>query len=274
MNKKCFILSIIIASSLTACASHQQNAGDVDTANLSQLQGVKVTPITASNSQSDLSQLRVKSLEDTAMSIGAQGGLAWASDQLNTKLNNDRKYLDSIFNFYGMVLEHGVIPPVLVQGDNSLNLNDPDTIRVADRTYQIVAQARFATTPPNWREYLLMSFPKPALPDKSLLPKSDAEQKAWSNGVNKGWQKGIQQAYDIFQQNLARLKRDFNGMALYRKLLTQKMISPPYVARTELGITGDGNDMRVNDQVLRIVEHPQLQTSGNHWQAVVVKRHE
>ncbi len=38
------------------------------------------------------------------------------------------------------------------------------------------------------------------------------------------------------------------------------MISPPFVARTELGITGDGDDMRVNDQVLRIVELPKLQT--------------
>ena len=61
---------------------------------------------------------------------------------------------------------------------------------------------------------------------------------------------------------------------LYRKLLQERMISPPFVSRTELGITGNGSDMRVNDQVLRIVELPKLQTSGRNWKAVVVKRDE
>jgi defect-in-organelle-trafficking protein DotC len=171
-----------------------------------------------------------------------------------------------------MVLSHGVLPPILEEGDNSLNLSDPNTIRVADRTYKIVAQARFATTPPNWREYLWLSYPKPALPHKSLLPRNNEEQKVWMRYTRKGWEKGIEQAYTIFQQNLARLKRDYRGMAIYRKLLQEKMISPPFVARTELGVTGDGTDMRVNDQVLRIVELPKLQTNSRHWRAVIIQR--
>ena len=93
----------------------------------------------------------------------------------------------------------------------------------------------------------------------------------WSEGIRAGWEKGVEQSYSIFQQNLARLKRDFNGMILYRKLLKEKMISAPYVARTELGITGDGEDMRINDQVLRIVEHPQLQTNSKGWKAIIVQ---
>lgn len=259
---------------LSACVHHQQNLNNVDTTNLAQLENVRVTLTPSSSSQSQLSQLRVKSLRDSAMSIGAQGGLSWASNQMNTQMVKDQKYLDTIFNFDAMVLSHGVMPPVLEQGDNSLNLADPNTIRVADRTYKIVQQARFATTPPNWREYLWLSYPKPPLPDRTLLPKSDEEQKIWRHGIRAGWEKGIEQAYNIFQQNLARLKRDFNGMVLYRKLLQEKMISPPFVARTELGVTGDGSDMRVNDQVLRIVEMPKLQTNSRNWRAVVVKGHE
>ncbi|TAK73422.1 MAG: type IV secretion system protein DotC, partial [Gammaproteobacteria bacterium] len=210
----------------------------------------------------------------SAMSIGAQGGLSWASDHINANLEKDRKYLESIYNFNGMMLSHGVIPPVLEEGDFSLNLADPNTIRVSDRTYKIVQQARFVTTPPNWREYLWMNYPKPALPDKTLLPRTAEEQKVWKKGIAVGWERGIQQANTIFQQNLARLKRDYQGMALYRKLLQEKMISQPFVSRTELGITGDGNDMRVNDQVLRIVELPQLQTSGKNWNAIVVKQND
>lgn len=257
---------------LTACVQHRQNIDQVNTADLHQLENVQVEPTRSSANATGLSQLRVRSLQDSAMSIGAQGGLAWASERMNQQMQKDQKYLDTIFNFSAMTLSHGVMPPVLEEGDYSLNLDDPNTIRVADRTYRIVQQARFATTPPNWREYLLLNYPKPELPDRTLLPKSAEERSIWRKGIHAGWEKGIEQAYSIFRQNLARLKRDFRGMALYRKLLQEKMISQPFVARTELGITGDGNDMRINDQVLRIVELPKLQTNGKHWRAVVVQK--
>lgn len=259
---------------LTACGQHQQNLANIDTANLSQLESVRVEPLSQSTNKTEFSQLRGKALKDAAMSIGAQGGLAFASEQMNAGLNQDKKYLDTIFNFNAMVLTHGVIPPILEEGDNTLNLDDPNTIRVADRTYKIIHQARFATTPPNWREYLLLTYTKPVLPHKTLMPRNDEEQKTWKKGIRSGWEKGIQQAYSIFQQNLARLKRDYRGMVLYRKLLQEKMISPPFVARTELGVTGNGSDMRINDQVLRIVELPKLQTSSRNWKAIVVKRNE
>ena len=271
MNKKGVLIGLLF-SLCTACSYHQQNLSQVDTTNMSQLEGIKVVPTSPDISKTELSQLRGKSLKDAAMGIGAQGGLAWASDQINAKLQQDRRYLETIFNFNGMMLSHGVLPPVLEEGDDSLNLADPNTIRVADRTYKIIQQARFSTTPPNWREYLWLSFSKPDLPDKTLLPHTTEEQKVWKDGIHLGWEKGIEQAYSIFQQNLARLKRDYRGMILYRKLLQEKMISPPFVSRTELGITGDGTDMRINDQVLRIVELPKLQTHSKGWRAIVVKQ--
>ena len=276
MVKQCRFLGIFIITLLTACGQHQENYENIDTGNLTQLENVRAHPLSPSSSSNkiELSSLRIKVLEDSAMSIGAQAGLAWASSAINVSMSQDKKYLDSIFNFDGMVLSHGVIPPVLEEGDNSLNLADPNTIRVADKTYKIIAQARFATTPPTWREYLWLTYSKPELPDKTLLPRDDYEQKIWKRGINRGWQSGIDQAYSIFQQNLARLKRDYRGMVLYRKLLQENMISPPFVARTELGITGSGDDMRVNDQVLRIVELPKLQSNGRGWRAVVVPGNE
>lgn len=271
MTKKLLLIALFLL--ISACATQQgTDYNSVDTTNLSELENVQVKPLSHVESETSLSGLRVKSLQDSAMSIGAQGGLAWASERINAKLQQDRKYLDSIFNFYALVLAHGVMPPVLEAGDNSLNLADPNTIRVADRTYKIIKQAQFATTPPNWREYIWLNYTKPTLPDRTLLPRNVEERKIWRTAIHSGWQKGIEQAYSIFKQNLARLRRDYQGMLLYRKLLQEKMISPPFVARTELGITGDGNDMRINDQVLRIVELPKLQTNGKNWNAIVVKR--
>lgn len=262
---KILLLAVFL---LNGCVQHMQN---VDTMNISQLESISQdslkTPVSA-----DVTKMRNKLLNDTAMSLGAQGGLAWASEKINAQLEKDRTYLNSIFNFNAMMLSHGVLPPVLAESSNSLNLADSTTIRVADKTYRIIEQARFATTAPTWHDYLWLSYNKPELPDKTLLPRNWEEQKIWRAAVHRGWGKGIEQAYSIFQQNLARLKRHYQGMILYRKLLQQNIINAPFVARTELGITGDGSDMRVNDQVLRIVDLPQLQTNSNRWQAIVVKR--
>lgn len=274
MIKQFAYMSIVSLALLAGCSRHYIDYAAVDTTNLAELEALRVDPRPSAEYGDDqgFGSIKLKALTDSGMSMGAQGGLAWAAEKMNAKLRQDKSYLDTIFNFDAMVLSHGVIPPVLAEGDFSLNQDDPNTIRVADRTYKIIQQARFATTPPNWREYLWLNFSKPPLIDKSLLPRNAKEVAVWRAAVRRGWESGIAQASSIFQQNLARLKRDYNGMVLYRKLLQEKMISTPFVARTELGITGDGNDMRINDQVLRIVELPQLQTNGSHWRPIVVKR--
>ncbi|MEO8402299.1 MAG: type IV secretion system DotC family protein [Gammaproteobacteria bacterium] len=264
------IILIALFCLLTACSSHQQN---IDPTNINDLENMSVQE-TQAPGELAVSQIRLKALEETAMSLGAQGGLASSSLQINSSLERDKWYLETIYNFNGMMLSHGVLPPVLVEGNNTLNLADPSTIRISDKTYLIVQQARFATTAPNWRDYIWMSYNKPELPNKVLLPRNSDEQKLWSKAIRVGWEKGIQQSYSIFQQNLARLKRDYNGMILYRKLLQQRMVSPPYVSKTELGVTGNGTDMRINDQVLRITEMPKLQTDSNGWKAIVVKEND
>lgn len=278
MNKMHYILISALTIAITGCGLHNDNVENVDinTTNLDELQNVRVRGsslgIKTSTKRVELSPLRRKVLHDSSMSIGAQAGLAWASERIDERVKNDGRHLDNIYNFNAMVLSHGVIPPVLEMGSNTLNLDDPNTIRISDKTYKIVKQARFATTPPSWREYLILSYSKPELPDKTLLPRDAEESKIWREGVKIGWQKGIEQAYSVFQQSLARLKRDYNGMILYRKLLHNKMISSPFVARTNMGVTGNGSNMRVNDQVLRIVEHPQLKTNSKDWKAIVIKQ--
>jgi defect-in-organelle-trafficking protein DotC len=269
--KEKLLIGIGVLTLLSGCGFHK-DVTDVDTTNMSQLQGMAMQKTKNAVAGSDINLMRIKALQETALTLGAQGGLAKAAEEINLNLLKDGKRLETIFNFNGMMLSHGVLPPVLVEGNNSLNLDNPDTIRVADKTYRIVKQARFATTPPNWREYLWQSYQKPEVPNKFLLPKTKDEQKVWAKYIAIGWTSGTQQASNIFQESLARLKRDYQGMILYRKLLQEKMISPPYVSRTEMGITGDGDDLRVNDQVLRITEHPQLQTDSKNWKAIVVKQ--
>jgi defect-in-organelle-trafficking protein DotC len=217
-----------------------------------------------------INQIRMTILTETATSMGAQSGLAWASQHINKTLDMNERNLDQTFNFHELLLNQNVLPPVLTQGQNALNLDNPETLRLADKVYKIESPPRFVTAPPTWREYLWMDYELPEKPSASLLPRTAEERKIWNDAVAEGWQEGIQQANSIFSENMGRLKRDYDGMITYRVLLAQNMVTAPYVAKTELGVTGDDNQLRINDQVLRITATSRLIPNSKKWKAIVL----
>lgn len=215
--------------------------------------------------------LRQGAIQEIALSFGAQGGLAWRAHQLNKITEEQQVYLDRIFNFNALILKHNVLPPVLAEGKTTLNKANPYALRLADRVYKIVQNPQFVTTPPTWRDYLYLNYKAPDAPNVTLLPRNEMERQIWNRYVTLGWNSGVNQANEIFNVNLARLKRDFDGMILYRKLLAQNMVTPPYVAKVDLGVTGNSHYMAVNDQVLRITATSKLNLQPNTWNAVVRK---
>ncbi len=217
------------------------------------------------DSNAAIGALRAQALRETALSLGARGGLAERALQINATLLNYEPLLDRVYRFNGMLLDDNILPPVLIEARNTLNLSGGDSIRVADRNYKIVNQAKFVTAAPTWREYLLMAYDLPQLPDRSLLPRNKPERIMWENDLEEGWKAGLQQAELIFMENINRLVRDYRGMILYRNLLAQHIVSEPYVATLDMGITGGGNDMTVNDRLLRITAFPQLQADSSAW---------
>jgi len=268
MAKRLIFITILF-SLLAGCAStHSINANN-SMDSVEKVQALQADSSAKPGSKNATAAIRYEALKETALSTGAQAGLAYRSKQINATLEKHATYMDYVFNFNLLLMDHNVLPPVLVEGDNSLSLDDPTTIRIADRTYQIVSQARFVTTPPTWRNYLWLTYTKPQVPNNSLLPENADERTIWKRYAAEGWQQGIIQADDMYKQNLALLKRDYTGMVRYKFLLTQHMINAPYVARTDLGITGGGSDMRINDQVLRITELPSLQPDSKLWKPVI-----
>lgn len=212
--------------------------------------------------------IRHQALRDASMSVGARGGLAWRAQQINQIISRYDNTLDRIFNFHALLLEHNILPPVLVEGRYTFEQSSPEIIRLADRSYSIIAQARFTSMPPTWRDYLFLQFTKPEMPDRSMMPKNDAERKVWDRYVQEGWQAGIDQADSILAENMGRLKRDYQGMVRYRSLLAQNMVSPPYTAEVNLGITGSPDEMSVNDRIYKITALPgfKYQSQGEDWE--------
>jgi len=254
-------------SLLVGCSSSKPPAPPQNLDTLDQVQGLQADKTLTK--AKGMTEIREQAIKEAALSTGAQAGLAYRAKQINAMLDQKASYLDYTFNFNQLLMDHNVLPPVLVEGDNSLNLDNDTTIRIADRTYQIISQARFVTTPPTWRDYLVSTYTKPEAPDNSLLPENAKERDAWKNFSEQGWKQGIQQAEDMYDQNLSRLKRDYAGMIRYKFLLAQHMVSAPYVSRTDMGITGGGSDMRVNDQILRITELPSLQANSKTWKPII-----
>lgn len=212
-----------------------------------------------------INNIRYESLKQSARETGAQAGLSWRSKQLNKLLIDQKSRLNQIFDFNFLVLNHNVLPPVLTEGSDTLNLSDDETIRVADKEYQIVYAPRFVTAPPTWRDYIWMNYIKPEIPNSTLLPKNYKEANVWNAYVKIGWNEGVNQADEIFINNLNRMVRDYNGMILYKKLLAKNMVTAPFVSKADLGVTGGGNDMRINDRVLRITSTSELKANPKVW---------
>lgn len=240
-------------------------------ASLSQLESLSTDSAYYSSAVS-YTNIRAQALQEAAQALGTQGGLAYESQQLNMILSQNTDTLDRIFDFNQVMYHDNVLPPVLNTANNLVNINaSGDTIRIAGVTYTILSPARFVTAPPTWRDYLWMGYTSPELPDKSLLPQNSQEQAIWQQNVQAGWQQGINQAVSIFTINLNRVVQDFNGMLLYKELLVQNMVSPYAVDRTELGVTGNGHHMVIDDQTLQITTQPQLLPAmNNKWQAAPV----
>lgn len=202
-------------------------------------------------------KLRIPAIRDAALAYGIPAGLSWATQQITQRLNQRADTLSTVFNFQNLAIRGPagqlVLPPVISEMDSTYETSDgQQTVRIADKTYQIVKKATFTLNAPIWQSYLLRSYRKPPLPGNDNLPRNDAEQQVWAQYINEGFQEGQKQALAILRQDVAVLKRDFSGMVLYRQLLNEGKVTAPVVAETSLGITGNGNAARYNDRQLTI----------------------
>lgn len=264
-------LSVLLASlTLLGCGPRGVNSNVNPALSLESLQHMTDNGSRRIN-QKRMSKIREMGLKETALSLGAQSGLAFRAKRIDEELTQKARYLDTIFDFNQLILEHNILPPVLLEGRHTLNMADTQTIRVSNRVYKVSKQARFITTAPNWRQYLWLDYKSPETPDVSLLPKTPEERQVWIYYVTRGWKQGVEQANTILEENLARIKEDVNGMILYRKLLAMNIVSAPYVSHTELGVTGDGSEIHIDDRVLRITALPVLNPNSHEWRAAVAK---
>ena len=206
-----------------------------------------------------------------ALTFGAQGGLAARSFALNELLRRYQAQLDSAYDFHTLVLPVGsgqtlMRPPVVSAAQMAFALGDGGQVaRETSCIYQITREAQLASTPPNWRIYLVRVWAAPHRPNDGALPRTKQEVAYWNKWVAVGWGQGEKQAVEIFLSDLGRLERDIVGMARYRVLLRAGLVEQPKVAFQNRPVDGGRDSLHVGDQTIRITDQPGLLGNARRW---------
>ena len=248
----------------------------------------------------DVPTIRGQAIQEAAASLGARAGLARGLSDLDAALKKQIAVMDSSYNFSALALSipmkpglpatfpnpktgNGefamVLPPVIIEGRDSDSFPNDDEMRIADRVYKIYNKARLIPVDkasghpvvPDWRDYLVFSFQEVQMPHQTLLPRNDAEKRLWDEWVKKGWNEGMLQSKQLFDGGWARLNRDFKGMLNYRLAYSQGLVTRPQVAGVNMGVTGGGTEMRVNDRTVRITDHSSLVPDTGRWSTTIPK---
>lgn len=214
--------------------------------------------------------IRLDAVREAAISYGARAGLATRTFEIRDETEKRARYLDRVFDFAKLLIPapSGLLiePPVVSESVNALLIDTGgQQAAVSDRIFNIVNNAQIVSAPRNWRTYLEREFGTVEPPPDLLIPQNKEERIEWIKNVNKGWEEGVRQADEIFQDDLNLLTSEYQGMIRYRVLLSQGMISAPFALQTDRGITGGGSEMRIGDRAVEITGVPQLITGSEGW---------
>lgn len=257
----CSIFRVYAQDSASSQPATPSSAGVPPSLNdILQLKGTAIDP------QVDL---RAKMIAGTARTVGFRAGLANRGLAYKKLLDARTTVLDSMFQFQTLLGPGGVLPPVIVEAQDSAAYAD-DQMRTATRIYKIVRPEHLVSVPPTWRDYLLMGLLVKAtvdIPEGDARPRNNDEMKVWQDNVMAGWKTGEQGADQIFEANLNRLTRDFTGMLRYSILLQQGIITPTQVAESHRAVTGDKLEIKLDDRSRMITQKAELELDPRKWRA-------
>ncbi|MER2519569.1 MAG: type IV secretory system conjugative DNA transfer family protein [Bdellovibrionales bacterium] len=237
---------------------------------LSDLQGAEEQEDDAPKSETMGLQIRADALREAGLSLGARGGLAFRTFQIQRRLAEYDTSLSKAYDFSRLLIPASsgflIEPPIVSEAQRAVLVKaGGQAAAVADRVYRINRVARIVTAARNWRLYLERDWGHVDPPPAILAPKSDEERAMWREYVKQGWEAGVKQAEEIFEADLDRMTNDYVGMVRYRELLSQGMISQPYALADDRGITGGGSEMRIGDRGVAITGQSQLIPRSSEW---------
>lgn len=214
----------------------------------------------ASRKETAVTRLRPSAIRDAARMTTFQTAIAWRYGRLLEAVDRHAAIMETAFNFTPLMMTQGdalIMPPVLTRAGASMRIDDDGTATTASATYEMLQKARYVPVAPHWRSYLMTdNFPEPERPNPAVLPQNGEERAIWRAAVREAWAQGVEEADNLFTDNVSRLVRDYRGVLLYHLLTAQHLLSRVRTADADLGVrvTGDGNRMNLGQKVYRITE--------------------
>lgn len=268
------VAGLLIAASMPALASTTEDGNPPVPPSRAALEDAAPLVKLKKNDNGDTGlpfNIREGAIKEAALSYGARGGLAARTFEIRKELDSTSSYLDKVFDFTQLLIPapSGLLiePPIVTADENAMIIGaGGQEAAVADRIYKINVNAKIVAAARRWENYLERDWGDVTPPPDILLPETKEEREAWVKYVREGWDKGYEQANEIFQDDLLQLTADYQGMVRYRVLLTQGMITPPYALQVDRGVTGGGTSMRVGDRAVQITGRPEFKTGASEWQ--------
>jgi defect in organelle trafficking protein DotC len=255
-------ISLEAVQAMYAAPTHMQQSAEVP-------KGADVPAIVQRN---DAQKARQRALADAGISIGVRTGLAWQLRNVDAAVQATARDLDFIYDFGPLMIQNSVVPAVITEARDLYNQDGDLAVRRSGVFFQIERQARFSSTPPNWREYL--TFPKVSVDASTLrsflAPATDEERELWRVAVADGWKQGVEQANIMLAQAMDRLNRDFVGITRFHRLVIQGRLSMPAVATESIPVTKTAGSLVIDEKLLRITTLPDFNSRVEKWQPVVI----
>ena len=212
----------------------------------------------ASEKETAVSLMRPTAIKEAAQLVTFQTAIAWRYKQLVAATESHSAIMDTAFNFGPLLMTQGealILPPVLTRAGASMRIETGDAATAADTSYELLEPARYVSTVPNWREFLMTDgFPEPEKPNPAVMPKNDKERAIWRTAVREAWAQGLTEADQLFADNVSRMVRQYRGVMLYHLLTAQHLLSKVNIASASVGMkTSDGgNKLHIGQKVYRI----------------------
>lgn len=232
---------------------------------------VKFELYNPSNDESEITEIRRRALLEAAQGYGSQMGYARRGWEIEHVLQDRSMQLGQVFNFSRVVSEAPVkagyiVPPVVSRSFDAFKTTEEGReASVADEYLTIVSAGKIMPVTPTWRDYLLFSPRTPEKPAKSLYPRNTAEKEMFDKWFTDGWKAGVDLADAEIGSRLDRLRRDYEGMLQYRRLVAMGMMDRMVLQDADFGVTGGGNEMRIGSRTVRVVSDAEFETNPKRW---------
>jgi defect-in-organelle-trafficking protein DotC len=219
----------------------------------------------------EITEIRRGALLEAAQGYGSQMGYARRGWEIEKLLEKRSMQLSQVFDFSRVASEAPVkagyiIPPIVSRSFDAFKTTEEGReASVADEYLTIVAPGKIMPVTPTWRDYLIFSPAAPEEPAKSLYPGNTAEKLLFEKWFHAGWKAGVELADAEMESRLDRLRRDYEGMLQYRRLVSMGMMDRLVLQDADFGVTGGGDEMRIGSRTVRIVSDAEFETNPKRW---------